>query len=98
MIRVVLPQHLRTLANCGREVTVHVQGSATIGALLDALESKYPQLGGTIREYGTGQRRKLVRFYACEEDLSHEPMETPLPPKVLQGTEPFYVIGAIAGG
>jgi molybdopterin synthase sulfur carrier subunit len=100
MIRVVLPQHLRTLANLGteREVQVEVVGPVTQRTVLDAVEAKYPMLRGTIREHGTLKRRALVRFFACEEDLSHEEPDAPLPEKVASGVEPYYVIGAIAGG
>jgi len=98
MIRVVLPHHLRTLAKVGDEVQVDLTGSATVKSLLDALESKYPVLRGTIREHGTLKRRTLVRFFACGEDISHESPETPLPDAVAKGEEPFFVMGAIAGG
>ena len=98
MIRVVLPYHLRILANVQREVLVEVSQPATTRKLLDALELKYPTLSGTIRDYATGERRKLVRFYACEEDLSHENPDAPLPEKVTRGEEPFVILGAIAGG
>jgi len=98
MIRVLLPQHLRTLAHVGAEVTVEVEGPATIGSVLDALETRYPMLRGTIREHGTLQRRAFLRYFACEEDFSHEPPGTPLPDAVVSGKEPFIVIGAIAGG
>lgn len=97
-IRVVLPQHLRTLAKVGAEVLVPVADPATIGAVLDALEAQYPVLRGTIRDHGTLKRRAFLRFFACEEDLSLLPPQTPLPPRVCSGEEPFYVIGAIAGG
>ena len=98
MIRVMLPAHLRTLARVEGEVTIEVEGQATLGAVLDALESRYPTLRGTIRDHVTLQRRPFVRFFACEEDLSHEPSDTPLPEKVVNGSEPFMVVGAIAGG
>lgn len=100
MIRVVLPQHLRTLANLGieREVQVDVVGPVTQRTVLDAVEAKYPVLCGTIRDHDTLKRRALVRFFACEEDLSHESPDAPLPEKVAAGVEPYYVIGAIAGG
>ena len=98
MIRVVLPVHLRTLARVGAEVTIDVGGDATPHAILDALEARYPVLRGTIRDHVTLQRRPLVRFFACEEDLSHEPLDTPLPPAVAAGTEPFLIVGAMAGG
>jgi sulfur-carrier protein len=98
MIRVVLPQHLRTLAGVDREVTVEVTGSVTQRTILDALEARYPMLRGTIRDHGTQQRRALVRFFACEEDVSHDSPDKPLPEKVASGTEPFFIVGAIAGG
>jgi sulfur-carrier protein len=98
MIRVVLPQHLRTLAGVDREVTVEVTGPVTQRTILDALEARYPMLRGTIREHGTQQRRALVRFFACEEDVSHDSPDKPLPEKVASGTEPFFIVGAIAGG
>lgn len=98
MIRVVLPHHLRTLAKVGDEVQLDLNGSATVSALLDALESKYPVLRGTIREHGTLKRRPLVRFFACGEDISHEPPDNPLPDPIVNGTEPFFIMGAIAGG
>jgi sulfur-carrier protein len=98
MIRVVLPAHLRILAKTEREVDLEVQDPPTIAAVLDALEGRYPALRGTLRDYATGQRRPFVRFFACEEDLSHEPFETRLPDAVASGKEPFLVVGAIAGG
>jgi hypothetical protein len=98
MIRVALPQHLQTLARVGAEVEVDVAGPATLGAVLDALESRYPVLRGTIRDQATFKRRAFVRFYACEEDLSHDPPDTRLPDPVARGTEPFLIIGALAGG
>ena len=99
MIRVVLPYHLRTLADVtGREVTLDVPTPVTQRALLDALEARYPMLRGTIRDHGTQKRRPLLRFFACEEDLSHDPPDTPLPEKVVSGAEPFIILGAIAGG
>lgn len=98
MIRVVLPFHLRTLAQVDDEVTVDVQGEVTTSAVLDALEAKYPVLRGTIRDHDTAKRRAFLRFFACEEDLSHESPDTPLPEAVANGKEPFCVIGAIAGG
>jgi len=97
-IRVVLPQHLRTLAQVGGEVLIDVDGPATIRSVLDAIESTWPVLRGTIRDHGTLKRRPFLRFFACEEDLSLLPPETPLPDAVVSGAEPFYVIGAIAGG
>ncbi len=98
MIRVVLPHHLRTLARVGDEVHVDLNGTVTIQSLLDALEEKYPTLRGTIREHETQKRRPLVRFFACGEDVSHEPRDTALPDAIAKGTEPFFIIGAIAGG
>ena len=98
MIRVMLPQHLRTLAHVGAEVSIEVEGSVTQRSVLDALESAYPMLRGTIRDHGTQQRRPFLRFFACEEDLSHEPPDAPLPEAVASGKEPLLIIGAIAGG
>jgi molybdopterin converting factor small subunit len=98
MIRVVLPAHLRTLAKVGEEVQVAVDGPATLRAVLDALESRYPVLRGTIRRHVTQKRRPFIRFFACEQDLSHEPPDAPLPAAVVAGTEPFLVVGAMAGG
>ena len=98
MIRIVLPHHLRTLAKVGDEVHVDLNGSPTVSALLDALESKYPMLRGTIREHDTFKRRPLVRFFACGEDISHESPDAPLPDAIVKGTEPFFIMGAIAGG
>ena len=98
MIRIVLPQHLQTLARVGAEVELDVPGAATLRAVLDALESSYPVLRGTIRDQATFKRRAFVRFYACEEDLSHDPPDTALPDPVARGTEPFLIIGALAGG
>lgn len=98
MIRVVLPFHLRNLAHVDGEVEVTVSGLPTIGAVLDAIEANYPVLRGTIRDHGTLKRRPFVRFFACKEDLSLEPLETPLPESVVKGTEPFLVVGAMAGG
>jgi hypothetical protein len=98
MIRVVLPQHLQTLARVGAEVEVDVAGAPTQRAVLDALESRFPVLRGTIRDQATFRRRAFVRFYACEEDLSHDSPDTPLPEAVVRGTEPFLIIGALAGG
>ena len=96
MIRVTLPAHLRQLAHCDKEV--EVEAEATQRAVLDALEERYPVLRGTIRDTGTGQRRAFVRFFACEEDVSHEEPDAPLPAAVAAGREPFMVIGAMAGG
>ena len=98
MIRIILPQHLQVLAAAPREVQVAVDGAVTQRSILDALEAKYPTLRGVIREHGSQKRRPLVRFFACEEDLSHEPPDAPLPDKVASGAEPFFIIGAIAGG
>lgn len=98
MVRVVLPHHLRKLAGVGAEVQLEVDGQATRGAVLDALEARYPMLRGTIRDHVTGQRRPLLRFFACERDLSYEPPDAPLPDAVASGAEPFFVVGAIAGG
>jgi molybdopterin synthase sulfur carrier subunit len=98
MIRVILPTHLRTLARTGREVELEVEGPVTQRAILDALETAYPMLRGTVRDQSTKQRRPLVRFFACEEDLSHEAPDTPLPDAVAAGKEPFWIVGAMAGG
>jgi sulfur-carrier protein len=99
MIRVVLPQHLRILANIdGREVSVDVAGPVTQRSVLDALEARYPVLCGTIRDRATRVRRPMLRFFACEEDLSHDSPDAPLPAKVVAGVEPFFIVGAIAGG
>ena len=97
MIRVILPQHLRTLAHAGSEVTLEVAGPVTQRSVLDALEARYPMLCGAIRDHSTLQRRPFLRFFACEEDLSHESPDAPLPEAVASGKEPFIVIGAIAG-
>ena len=98
MIRVELPFHLRTLAHVDREVTIDVKGPATIRSVLDALEVQYPVLAGTIRDHVTQKRRPFLRFYACEEDLSNAPPDTPLPDAIVSGKEPLSIIGAIAGG
>ena len=98
MIRVILPYHLRTLANVGAEVTLDVDGRATQRSVLDALEARYPMLRGTIRDHVTQQRRPFLRFFACEQDLSHESPDSPVPEAVATGREPFLVIGALAGG
>ena len=98
MIRVVLPQHLRILADVGREVTLDVAGPLTMRAVLDALEARYPMLRGTIRDQVTQHRRLLVRFFACQEDISQGPPDKPLPDAVASGAEPLFIIGAIAGG
>src|ERR1700688_1107202 len=97
-IRVMLPQHLRTLAHVGAEVSIEVEGPASLRSVLDALEAEYPMLRGTIRDHVTLQRRPFLRFFACEEDLSHEPPDAPLPAAVVSGAEPLIIIGAIAGG
>lgn len=98
MIRVILPHHLRSLANADAEVQLEIEGPVTLRSVLDALETRYPMLKGTIRDHNSGQRRAFVRFFACEEDWSHESLDTPLPDKVVTGAEPFLIIGAIAGG
>jgi hypothetical protein len=98
LIRVVLPFHLRTLARVEGEVTLALAGPVTLRAVLDALEARYPVLRGTIRDHGTHQRRPFIRYFACKEDFSLEPAETPLPEAVLTGAEPFLIVGAMAGG
>jgi molybdopterin synthase sulfur carrier subunit len=98
MIRVLLPAHLRQLAQCDREVSVSVESEVTQRAVLDALELQYPALRGTLRDPGTGRRRPFVRFFACEQDVSHEPPDAPLPEAVAAGREPLLVVGAMAGG
>ena len=98
MIRVVLPYHLRNLARVGDEVQLEVGTPVTIGSVLDALEAHYPALQGTIRDHGTLRRRPFIRFFACKEDLSLEPAETPLPDAIINGKEPFMIVGAMAGG
>lgn len=98
MIRVILPAHLRTLARVDGEVKVEVAGPVTVGAVLDALEATYPMLRGTIRDQATRQRRAFLRFFACEQDLSHDPPDTPLPEAIASGAEPLLVVGAMAGG
>jgi len=98
VIRVILPQHLRTLAHVGSEVAVEVDGPITLRSVLDAIEVRYPMLRGTIRDHDTQQRRAFLRFFACEEDLSHEQPDAPLPDAVASGKEPLLIIGAIAGG
>jgi sulfur-carrier protein len=98
VIRVVLPAHLRTLARVGEEVCLDLAGPVTIGAVLDAIESTYPVLRGAVRDQVTRRRRPFVRFYACQQDLSHDPPGTVLPDAVIQGTEPFLVVGAMSGG
>jgi molybdopterin synthase sulfur carrier subunit len=98
-IRVELPAHLRTLARVsGHEVEVEVEGEATVRAVLDALELAYPMLRGTIRDQGTGERRAFLRFFACQRDISHEPVNVPLPDAVVRGVEPLIILGAVAGG
>jgi hypothetical protein len=98
MIRVLLPPHLRNLARVGREVELQIDGIVTQRAILDALEASYPVLRGTIRDHGSVYRRPLLRFFACEQDLSHESPDDPLPDAVVSGKEPFVIIGAMAGG
>ena len=98
MVRLVLPAHLRTLAAVGAEVQVEVAAPVTQRAILDALEARYPMLRGTIRDHVTQKRRPLVRFFACEEDLSHDPVDNVLPEAVAKGLEPFLIVGSIAGG
>ncbi len=98
MIRIVLPYHLRTLARVGEELQLAVKSPVTLGSVLDALETTYPALRGTIRDHGTQQRRPFIRFFAGKEDLSHELPETLLPESVIQGAEPLLIIGAMAGG
>ena len=97
-IRVVLPAHLKALARVGDEVQIEIDGRPTLGSVLDALEAQYPVLQGTIRDHDTHRRRPFVRFFACEQDLSHEPPDAPLPGQVASGAEPFLIVGAIAGG
>jgi molybdopterin synthase sulfur carrier subunit len=98
MIRVMLPQHLRTLAHVSAEVSLEVDGQVTLRAVLDALEARYPMLRGTIRDHVTQQRRPFLRFFAIEEDLSHDSPDQPLPDAVVSGKEPLVILGAIAGG
>ena len=98
MIRIVLPYHLRTLAQVGAEIQLDVEGPATQCSVLDALEARYPMLRGTIRNHVTQKRRPFLRFFVCEEDWSHELPDTPLPDAIVLGLEPFFIIGAIAGG
>ena len=98
MIRVILPYHLQTLAQVGAEVRLEVPGPVTQRAVLDALEARYPMLVGTVRYQATRERRPFLRFYACRLDLSHDPPDTPLPEAVAAGAEPFFIVGAIAGG
>ncbi|QVL30431.1 MoaD/ThiS family protein [Telmatocola sphagniphila] len=98
MIRVILPYHLRTLANVGEEISLEIDEAGDIGSVLNALEARYPVLLGTIRDHVTKRRRPMLRFFACEEDISHEPFEYKLPADILSGKEPFWILGAIAGG
>jgi hypothetical protein len=98
VIRVILPAHLKNLAKVSGEVQLEIPGPVTRGAVLDAIESRYPMLLGTIRDRQTGKRRAFIRFYACEEDLSNEPTDAPLPDRVVKGEEPFIILGAMAGG
>ncbi len=98
MIRVILPHHLRTLAHVGAEVQLEIEGPVTQRSVLDALEARYPMLAGTIRDHVTQKRRPFLRFFVCEEDWSHESPDAPLPDVVASGAEPFFIIGAIAGG
>jgi sulfur-carrier protein len=98
MIRVVLPAHLRSLAHVSGEVTLELDGQLTMLSVLDELEARYPMLRGTIRDQSTQERRPFVRFFACQEDYSHEPPDTPLPAAVIKGEEPFLIVGAMAGG
>jgi len=98
MIRVVLPAHLRALARVDGEVELQVTGQVTQCSVLDALEARYPMLRGTIRDHGSGKRRAFVRFFACQQDLSHEPAQAPLPEAVASGAEPYLIVGAMAGG
>ena len=98
VVRVALPAHLRTLARVGGEVELQVPGQVTQCSVLDALETRYPMLRGTIRDKQTGKRRAFIRFFACQEDLSHEPPDAPLPEAVAAGTEPYLIVGAMAGG
>ena len=97
-VRVEIPAHLRTLARVSGEVKLEVHGEVTQRSVLDALEAQYPMLCGTIRDYGTHRRRAFIRFFACEEDLSHQSPDAPLPDKVASGSEPFLIVGAVAGG
>ena len=98
MIRLALPYHLRNLAHVGSEVTLEIDGAVTQRSILDALEARYPMLQGAVRDHVTQQRRPFLRFFACEEDLTHESPDAPLPDAVASGKEPFLIIGAIAGG
>ena len=98
MIRVVLPHHLRTLARVGEEVELEIEGAVTQRTILDALEARYPMLHGTVRDHASQKRRPMVRFFACEEDVSHDSPDAPLAEAVAKGSEPFFILGAIAGG
>jgi len=98
MIRVMLPHHLRTLAHTGKEIDLEVDAPVTLGTVLDALEARYPMLRGTIRDHTTQQRRPFLRFFACGQDLSHQPLDAPLPDAVTRGAEPLWIVGAMAGG
>lgn len=98
MVRVILPQHLRTLARISGEVMLDITGPVTVDSVLDVLEARYPMLRGTIRDHVTKRRRPFIRFFACEQDLSHEPPDAPLPEAVMTGTEPLLIVGAMAGG
>ena len=98
MIRVVLPQHLRTLARVSGEIALEIAGPVTVDSVLDTLESQYPMLRGTIRDHVTKRRRPFIRFFACEQDVSHAPTDTPLPAAVVSGAEPLLIVGAMAGG
>ena len=98
MIRVQLPYHLQTLARVGREIKLEIEGVATLGSVMDALETQYPMLHGTIRDYTTGQRRDFIRFFACGQDMSLDTLNTPLPDAIVAGSEPFRIVGAMAGG
>jgi hypothetical protein len=98
MVHVILPQHLRILARVSGEVTLELAGPVTLDSVLDALEARYPMLRGTIRDHTTKHRRPFIRFFACEQDVSHEPTDTPLPTAVASGTEPLLIVGAMAGG
>lgn len=98
MIRVMLPQHLQVLAGAPREVRLEVAGPVTQASILDALEARYPMLCGVVRDHARKKRRPLVRFFACENDISHDPPDAPLPEKIATGEEPFFIVGAIAGG
>ena len=98
MIRIVLPAHLRTLARVDGDVLLEVSGTPTVASVLDALEAQHPTLRGTMRDQGTLKRRAFIRFFACEQDLSHDPMDNELPESVARGVEPFLIVGSIAGG